>query len=551
MSNNRFEKILKGVALSPGIAVARVCLLNDDRHSDVPDYTIASKDVAKEIERFYKARAAAKEHVVEIAARVKLKIGEAEGGIFDAHVMILDDPQLQQDVEELIEQKRINAESAIAETLDNYEVRLLEIDDEYIRERATDFGEIKRRLLDELGEKMVANCGDGQCQRGHNRIVVAEELTPQLTVDLDTDNVMGFITERGGANAHGAILARALGIPAVSGLSAIRDMVSCGMEVLVNGTSGEVVLWPRERTIVKIRETEPEQIRMPAAVDPVDGLRVMSNISMPSEVKCAVQMKSEGIGLYRTEIELITSSDAYSEDGFYESYYKVFCENQGEPIAYRMFDLGSDKQLPGLDIPDERNPALGLRGARLLLKNKELLEMQARALARVSVHGKISVTYPMIIDKDQFVEIKRMFNDAIAGMEYGQIKHGIMFEVPSACMQAEEIMEVADFGSVGTNDLAQYLFAVDRDNEMLADEFVPDHPVLWKMLEIVALAGKKRGKIITVCGELAGDPKYIGKLIDVGVSAVSVSVRMIPAVRNAAKNHINKSSDDRVSSVVS
>lgn len=537
MNSKRFEKIISGVALSSGIAVARVCLLNDRRHSDVPDYKIEDKDSDKEKERFYNARAAAKKNVLKITARVKAKIGEAEAGIFDAHVMILEDPQLQQDVETLIDTKNMNVEAAIAETLDSYEVRLLELDDEYIRERATDFGEIKRRLLDELGEKLPSNCADGQCQRGHNRIVVAEELTPQLTVELDTDNVMGFITERGGKNSHGAILARALGIPAVSGLSKIRDMVSCGMEVLVNGTSGDIVLWPRERTVVEVRAAEPELIRMPTAVLPVDGLRVMSNISMPIEVECAVHMKSEGIGLYRTEIELITGSGDYSEDIFYESYYKVFCENQGGLIAYRMFDIGSDKKLPGLDVPDEHNPALGLRGARLLLKNKELLRMQARALARVSVHGEIAVTYPMIIDINQFITIKQMFNDAISNIEYGKIKHGIMFEVPSACMQADEIMEIADFGSIGTNDLAQYMFAADRDNELLAAEVTQDHPVLWNMLKMVVAAGQRRGKTITVCGELAGDPKYISQLIEVGVRAVSVSVRMIPAVRNAAKKH--------------
>jgi phosphotransferase system enzyme I (PtsI) len=354
---------------------------------------------------------------------------------------------------------------------------------------------------------------------------------------------MGFVTERGGQNSHGAILARALGIPAISGLPKLRDMVSCGMELLINGSSGEVVLWPRERTVVKIRDAEPEQIRMPVAVLPVEGLRVMSNISMPVEVKCAVNMQSEGIGLYRTEIELITSSNDYSEDIFYESYYNVFCENKGSSIAYRMFDIGSDKKLPGLNIPDERNPALGLRGARLLLKNRELLCMQARALARVSVHGPISVLYPMIIDKEQFIEIKQLFTDSITDIKCGEIKHGAMFEVPSACLQAEQIMDMADFGSIGTNDLAQYMFAADRDNELLVDDYTPDHPVLWKMLETVVAIGKSRKKTITVCGELAGDPRHTGRLIDSGVSAVSVSVRMIPAVRNAAKKYFEKKSE--------
>ncbi len=531
----RKEKQIKGIAVSSGIAVAKVCLVNEGRHSNISEFKISPDSIEQEKQRFRAACVIAKEKILETASRVRRELGDAEGGIFDAYFMILDDPQLHKEIEELVETKKINIESAIVSVLDQYELRMLAIDDEYIRGRASDFGEIKRRLLDALGEKGELRCLDGVCKRGHNRIIVAEELTPQITVDFESSNILGFVTERGGTNSHGAILARALGIPAVSGLKNVRDIITCGTEILVNGDTGEVIMWPTDETVAELHSRQSGQIKMPAPVAPVPEMKVLGNISMAAEAESAAEMQAEGIGLYRTEMELIACGGDLDENRFYKCYLEAFEAINGGPMTFRMFDLGSDKVFNGLTIPNEHNPALGLRGTRLLLKNKELLRMQARALARLSVHGPISVMYPMIVDKEQFITVKKMFEESIADIKYGKISHGAMFEIPSACIQADEIMEVADFGSIGSNDLVQYMFAADRSNELLFDEDMLEHPVLWQTMRMVVDAGRKHGKVIAVCGELASEPQCLKRLLEIGINTISVNIRSIPVVRQMLK----------------
>lgn len=535
MANAQLEMNLKGVALSEGYAVARVCMFDDERHSDMPKYKITRDNAEAEVARVQEAVRAAAKRLDEVREEVAIRIGKAEAEIFVAQRMILEDPALDGDIAELIRRDLVNAETAVAHTLDAYEARLQEVKDEYIRERSTDFGEIKRRLLDVLGNLRPSfKCsGEEHCQRGKNRIVVARELTPTLTVEIDTRHVMGFVTERGGRNSHAAILARALGVPAVSGIAKIADVVSCGTEILVNGNNGEVILWPSETTIAKIRADEPVQMRMPAAVDPVKGLKVMANINGASDMDEIREMKAEGIGLYRTEIEVIAEGRLLSEDELFDRYLSVLNSQDGHRTTFRMFDIGSDKTLPFMPMPPEDNPSLGWRGTRLLLGRRDLLRTQARAMARASAGRSIDVMYPMIVDAEQFRLVRDAFESEIGDLDRGEIRHGAMFEVPSACLSAREILEIADFGSIGTNDLTQYLFAVDRDNELVAGDYNPDRPILWRLLHDIADAAKQTGKPVSICGELAGDPKYIGRLMDMGFESVSVSARRIPVVRAA------------------
>jgi phosphoenolpyruvate-protein phosphotransferase (PTS system enzyme I) len=541
------ETHLRGVALSDGVAVARVCLFNENRHSNLPVYKVSGEGVERELARLDRARTIAHTTLEGVRNKVREAIGPPEAGIFDAQLMILDDPQLAEKTSVMIRDRAVNAETAVAVVLDEYETRLQAVDNEYLRERASDFGEIKRRLLDELRNMRPAvQCSEAHCQRGRNRIIVAEELTPQMTVDLDTGHTMGFVTERGGRNAHAAILARALGIPAVSGLEGIRDRVACGSEILVNGTTGDVILWPRERTVLQYHAaTTPDMIRRPEPVDPVPGLCVMANISLAAEAHNAVEMKAEGIGLYRTEIELIAGGAAGSEDALFACYRSVLETMDGRPVAYRLFDLGSDKTLPDHNLPGEANPALGLRGARLLLRRNDLLRDQARALARTAALAPIRVLYPMIIDRAQFLLLKERFLAAVEDIPHGRIEHGIMLEVPAACLQARELLDVADFASVGTNDLTQYLLAVDRDNPYVADDYVPDHPALLTLLEQVAAVAKDLGKPLAVCGEIAGDPAHLPRLLAAGIRSVSVSARMIPSVRGMARHEFEADSNGR------
>jgi phosphoenolpyruvate-protein phosphotransferase len=413
---------------------------------------------------------------------------------------------------------------------------LLAFDDEYMKERATDFGEVRRRLLDVMANLSPSlQCDERACQKGKNRIIVAEELTPTLTLELDSERVMGFMVERGGPSSHAAILARAMGIPAISGLIGIRDRVSCGAEVLLNGDIGEVVLWPSESTIRQVCGTVSSVTRMPKAVPAVPGVEVLANINLAGEVDEANAMLAEGVGLYRTEFELISAGRALAEDELADRYRRVVQAMAGRPVTFRILDVGSDKPLPFLSLPPEENPALGLRGLRLLRERPDLFRPQARALARASAHGPVDILYPMIVDLDQFREAKRLFLDAAGDLPMGRVNHGVMFEVPSACLAASEILAEADFASIGTNDLFQYLFALDRNNSLVARDYRPDHPVFWRLMGSVAEAGLAQGKSVSLCGEIASEPAFLDRILAAGIRRVSLAPKRIPAVRAAAQ----------------
>lgn len=530
------ETIFKGLALSQGIAVARVCLFNEDRHSNLPMYKVSGKGVVLELQRLERAFELAGTRLDEVRRDVEQRIGPAEAEIFTAQKMILQDETLVAGIRGLIESQEANAEAAVLSVLDDYENRLLSVDNEYIKERSTDFGEVKRRLLDVLANANPSfQCAEqAHCQRGLDRIVIAEELTPSLTVDLDNDRTLGFVTERGGVNGHAAILARALGIPAVSGIANIHSTITCGTEILINGYTGEVIALPTEETVARIRVEHEEDLRVPEAVESVPGFAVLANVNSLRDAELACAMKAEGIGLYRTEFELMTAGKILSEDEQYERYSEVVRRLAGCPVTFRLFDIGGDKPMPFMDMPREENPYLGWRGARLLMDRTELLRSQARAIARAAADGPVRVLYPMIVDAAQFRALKAAFVEATRDMGGGAVEHGVMFEVPAACLQAREILAEADFGSIGTNDLIQYLFAVDRNNERVAYDYRPERPVLWTVISDLVQVAHDAGKPISVCGEVAGDPRFVGRLMKAGIRTVSVSPRLVPGVRLAA-----------------
>lgn len=536
MRERKKEKVIKGLSLSSGIAVARTCRFNETRHSNIEIYKVEGKGLEREVARLKRAISIAVDRVEELRKETEEKIGAAEAEIFAAHRMILEDPALLSGVEGVLRRESTTAEAAVMVVLDSYEARLRQIDNDHISDRAGDFVEIKNRLLDILRNmNPVFQCVSKEhCQRGHNRIVVSGELTPGMTVELDTAHTMGFVTERGGANSHAAILARALGIPAVSGIMGVQQEISCGTEIAIDGAKGEVIIWPTEKTIARLKKAAGGKLRSPGVVEPVAGFSVMGNISMSTEIGEAVDMGAEGVGLYRTEFEFMAAGRFLDENEQYERYSKVVKGMKGKKVAFRLFDAGGDKPLPFLDIEQEDNPALGWRGSRLLLGHTDLMQTQARAIVRASAHGAVRVLYPMIIDLAQFRQLRAVFDDAAKDMDSSKVEHGVMFEVPSACLQARQLMKEADFGSIGTNDLVQYLFAVDRNNAKVAYDCYPNRNVFWKLVGDVARAAAREGKHISVCGELAGDPQYVKKLMKRGIHAVSVSARLISGARLAA-----------------
>jgi len=527
----------KGLPISEGVAVARVCLFNEKRHSNIATYKVADDGIAGENERVRRAIQVVSDQLDDVAKNVAQRIGPAEAQIFEAQQAILADSVLVEEIFEAIRTLNFNAEAGVTQTLDGYEARLSEVDNEYIRERASDIGEIRRRLLDVLGNMNPSlQCGDQQhCQQGHHRIIVAEELTPSLTVELDTEHTLGFVTERGGPTAHAAILARALGIPAVSGIEGIHGLLSCGTELLLNGDTGEVIVWPDDETVARARSGRAAVARSVPAVEPVEELTAMANINRAADVAEAVEHQAEGVGLYRTEFEFLVAGRILSEEEQFQRYAAVVKAMDGRPVCFRLLDVGGDKGAPFFDLPVEDNPYLGFRGSRFLLDRADLVGTQARALARASVLGPVDVLYPMIVEREQFLKLKKLFLEATAALPTGRLRHGVMFEVPSACLEARELLEVAEFGSIGTNDLIQYLFAVDRNNQRVAYDYTPDRPVFWSILGQIAAAAEDAGRSVSICGEAASNPRYLSTLMKLGLTTLSVSPRFIPELRLAAR----------------
>jgi phosphotransferase system enzyme I (PtsI) len=526
-----------GLPISGGTAVAQVCLFNEKRHSNLPVFRVAGEGLEREKNRVKRAIALVGDQLDVVINNVLQRVGPAEAQIFEAQKAILADKVLLREILGAIESMKLNTEAAVTRILDVYESRLAEVDNEYLKERASDIGEIRRRLLDVLANiNPSLQCGDQEhCQQGRDRIVVAEELTPSLTVDLDSERILGFVTERGGPTSHAAILARALGIPAVSGVQGIHGRISCGTELFLDGDSGEVIVWPADETIARVKSDRAVAVQIVPPMEPVPQLAVMANISCAADVARAVEQKAEGIGLYRTEFEFFAAGRILSEQEQYHRYASVVQAMGGRPVYFRLLDIGGDKPAPFLDLPKEENPCLGFRGSRLLLGRTDLLRDQARALARASVHGPVDVMYPMIVDCRQFLLVKAVFQEAISDVPSGQLRHGIMFEVPSACLEARELLEEAEFASIGTNDLIQYLFAVDRNNELVAYDYTPDRPVFWSVLGHVAEAARATGRPVSVCGEAASNVDFLPRLVELGLRSVSVSPRFIPQLRKAAK----------------
>ncbi len=527
---------MKGRPLSRGVAVARVCLFNDTIHRRPVFFNINEADVEKEKKRVKEAFARAESNTDKIKKEAEKNIGPSEAAIFSAHIMMLKDRTLRKKIFEAIENKHLNAEAAVKDIFDEYEARLSSVENKYVRERVSDISEIKKGILSSLGESTPTfNCQEqSYCVRGRNRIVVAEEMTPQFTMNMDKAKVAAFLTERGGKTSHAAILARALGIPAVSGLKGIHSLLDCGKEVAVDGEKGEVIINPSEETVSALREKEGKNFKTLSKVAPVEKVRVFANINTYQDLEEAIEMDAEGVGLYRTEFEFIVSGKILSEEEQYERYVKIIKKMGGKPVYFRALDLGSDKPAPGLKYMREENPALGLRGARLLESNLKLLKTQARALARASAEGKAHVMIPMIVSSRQFTDIKKEFFSAIEDIKESNISFGAMFEVPSACLDAREILKESHFASIGSNDLIQYLFAVDRNNDSVAYAYDPDREVFWNLLRSIADAASEWDRPISICGEIAAEPKYLEKILDSGISTVSVSPRFIPEVRSSA-----------------
>ena len=532
------ELRLKGLPVSSGTAMARVFCVSEDSREAAPHYTITPEEAPEERARLERALLLAANSYEGVVRKVAERVGNTQANIFRAQKSVVEDDLLLEQMSNIIVHELLNAETAVQKVLNGYERTLNDLDDDYIRGRSSDIAEVRRRLIGILTNEERARdvvLVDNTFRLGERRIIMAEELIPGLTVGLDTSHTAGFITERGGRASHSALLARALGIPAVSGLHGIKDLLGHGEEVLINGESGEVILWPSEDTLRVYPGVARAEPRPPNAVAPVPNLQVLANINVSTDVDAVLAMQGDGIGLYRTEYEFLAAGRVLDEEEQYIRYRHVLGAMGDRPVYFRLLDLGGDKTGAFMNMPDEENPVLGFRGARLLEERPELLIAQTRALARCSLERPVNLMYPMIDTYEQFIRLREKVLEYAKDIPGAQLVHGVMFEVPSAIFDAKRIFRVAEFGFIGSNDLTQYLFAVDRGNDRVAHAFKTDQPAFWNAVQSLSRSARRMGRPLAICGEISSRGEPLARLVEMGIRQFSLSARLIGVVRTAAR----------------
>jgi len=534
---------MEGLSVSPGKAAARICLYSHKNYQNAA-LRIRRKEMVpeKELARYAEAISYCQKEISEVRARVAQKMGEAEAAVFDAHLSLLNDPAMITEVQSIIKSQSFPFEQAVEQVFVRYEELFADLDDAYLKERSTDIGEVKRRLLNFGYETEPGFVCSGQraCGRGFHSIIVAEELTAEMIMGIDLSRVQGVVTEKGGANGHAAILARAAGIPAVTGVKNAMDYARCGNNIYIDGATGKIQFHPYDELFKKYNSVDkPTEVNVEESLP---GIQVFANCSGEKSAQRAIDNGADGIGLFRTEMLFLHEGKLLSETEQSAIYTKVCETMNGKPVTFRLLDIGGDKGLPFLKIAPEENPFLGFRGARFLLGNMDILRTQIRALLYTAFTHPIRIMIPMIVDRTQLLAIKDEILRTASFMDcpLSNIEIGIMFEVPSAIFQAEELLTEVDFGSIGSNDLMQYLFAVDRNNVLVAEDYDRNHPVLWKCMKIISEAGEKLGKKISLCGEIASYPGYAQRLYHLGIRSLSVSPQLIGSVRKELNDAVRK-----------
>lgn len=546
MSANRDTLRFEGTTVAPGYALGTARVV-DVAHfpAQVPRHKVPENDVKNEINRLHGACAEARKELEELADRVEEEVSRREAEMVRPQAAMAEDPTFIAEAEELITEQNLNAEAAVAEVMDRFEHIMESLDDEYLRERSTDVRDAGRRILSNL----LFVEGDLTPDLSEPCVVISSHLVPSLTVHLERENILAFATERGGYTSHAAILARSLGIPAVTGLEGITEEVVGGEKVVVDGQKGLAILNPSEEELETYREySEKYQTRRrkmeaeeeePAVT--TDGTRIVvqGNIGRPADLDMAVEHTVEGIGLYRTEFNYLSRSALPDEDRVAQEYGRAAAAFGEDGVVLRVLDIGGDKFPPSIPLAHEENPFLGPRGLRLLLQHKnDLMLPQLRAMLRASERGKVSVLYPMVTSVEEVKEARDLFQKARRQVEEAghdirdEVQQGIMVEVPSCLPILSELLELSDFATVGTNDLVQYALAADRNSERMVDVYDPYYPSILRMLKQIIDTARECETEMSVCGEIAGDLEYLPVLIGLGYRKFSVNLQAVARLRH-------------------
>ena len=536
----KIKELIKGIAASPGIAIGKAFLYKETKLEIVEKSSLTKEE---EIERLIKGREIAKAQLEEIKENTLKKLGKDKADIFEGHITLLEDEELMSEIDSKISSEKYTAEFALNEAIDEYATMLGNLEDAYFKERAGDLRDIGKRWLYGVMNTKVVDLSKLEPET----IIVARELNPSDTAQINLENVLAFVTEIGGKTAHSSIMARSLELPAVVGVGAILEKLEDNQIIIVDAVKGEVLVDPNEETIKEYqakRENflkEKEELKKLKDKEAIskDGIKVdvWGNIGSPNDVKGILSNGGFGIGLYRTEFLFMEKDSFPTEDEQFEAYKVVAEAMNGYPVTIRTMDIGGDKSLPYMELPQEENPFLGWRAIRVCLDRQEILRTQFKALLRASKYGQIKIMLPMIMDIEEVRKAKKIFEECKAelrekGIEFDEkIMLGIMVETPAVAFRAKSFAKECDFFSIGTNDLTQYTLAVDRGNEMIANLYDTYNPAVLQAIKMLIDGAHAGGIKISMCGEFAGDENAVALLFGMGLDAFSMSGISIPRVK--------------------
>lgn len=530
----------KGIAGSEGIGIGTVVLIEEH---EINIETKRVEETGAEIERLQNAIEKFVADTNVMAEKMDITVGKKDADILRGHIQMLQDPMIEEQISALIISEKITAEMAVEQVLEQTAEMFSQIPDELLQQRATDFRDIKTRML-----KILLGIEDVDIsQVPAGTVIVARDLTPSMTAGINPENIEGILTEVGGRTSHSAILARAMEVPAVLSIENICSIAKNGDKVVLDGTSGEAILNPDDETVEKFKKMYSDYQNEKALLKEYagkpsqtkDGVKVelVCNIGKPADANKAVECDGEGIGLFRTEFLFMDRDSMPTEEEQFEAYKEVAEKMKGKPVIIRTLDIGGDKDVPYLGLEHEDNPFLGFRAIRYCLQRKDIYEIQLKALLRASAFGKIKIMVPLVTGVDELRQVKAMIKEIMAeldkeGVVYNKnIEVGVMMETPAACMMADALAKEAAFFSIGTNDLTGYTMAVDRGNAKVAYLYSTYNPAVLRAIKRIIECGKKEGIMVGMCGEAAADSKLIPLLLAFGLDEFSVSATSVLKTR--------------------